>query len=224
MHATTSAAIAGVASVALIVGSIVSAVRQARFARSAVATEGVVTALEPDAKIAHPKITFQAGDRLVTFRSGQTGHYAVGQKLTVYYDPADPETATLTAPAAARRTAILLSIPGIVLLPICVIIAVYVGPAESASERAARSFVDAVRKGTRDDAASLDHDAQSQIRAATEFHLDDVWIGFDDTACIVGELLPHRARLVLALVKVNGIWKVRRAAPRDPECDKRLDD
>jgi hypothetical protein len=120
---------------------------------------------------------------------------------------------------------------GLGLLAVGGAVNVWLAPRQEAIEQAPNDFVAAVRRGDENAVRGLSADGaafdraflERVVRPSQEFKAGNTASGAHD-ACLRGVLFPQRAAIVFSLVEANGRWKVRRAAPSDPECDRRLED
>lgn len=98
------------------------------FASRAVRTEGTVTGIDPVEDF--PLVTFTAertamGARLVTFRSNyKDTNYEIGQKLIVYYDPQNPDGATITPASFSWLLAFTFGVLGLVFIASAILVVV----------------------------------------------------------------------------------------------------
>jgi hypothetical protein len=147
-----------------------------------------------------------------------------------------PPTALTTRQKRDRQSVVLVLLPlSLMFLVIAVIIYVVVRPVEISSaqrDETVRVFLDAVR---RDDApllatvvaAGFQPDTpflREHVRGNDRYEQGSSYISSGDKAsCVRGMLFPKRTQVVLALIKVDGHWRVLRAANTDPcEADMRF--
>jgi hypothetical protein len=241
-HWTLSFVLGGVA---ILILHVFLRLRRARFERTAVATSGTVTRVDADSSGEYPVIEFSPGGalmaagRIVTLRdhTAPSGALRVGDRVPVSFDPGHPERARLeTEHAKSARTMMdrLLVGGGALFVALGLGFFSFIPQLEADEadrEAALEAFLRAVRRG---DMAAVRRDAapgakldeaflRTYIRPGTGFKEGSSMIGFDDTSCVRGTILPGGQQLVVMLVKRQGRFRVFRAANREKECDDRLD-
>jgi hypothetical protein len=125
---------------------------------------------------------------------------------------------------------LLLSGVAAVCLGVSAMMLFYIAPTNATRARTISRFLGAARSKDRDTlrltlgtGAQIDEDFRlREVPASTGFAMEGGDLGFDDTSCVRGVLLPQRVQLALYLAEQRGKWNVVRAANSDPECADRL--
>lgn len=120
---------------------------------------------------------------------------------------------------------------GLLLLAFAGALEFWVAPTQEAIARAPNEFIAAVRRNDEGAVRALSADGavfdkaflERVVRPSQGFKAGNSASGTHD-ACVGGALLPQRTPIVFYLVEANDRWRVRRVAPSDPECDRRLAD
>src|SRR5262245_43115985 len=111
--------ILGIVGLLFLVGACRVLLRRKSLDEAALEADGTVTGLEDRGSGKFPIVTFTPRDArdAVTFSSSYTTNdYVLGQRLRVFYEPGDPESATLMSPVDSGTMARSLAIGGLVLL------------------------------------------------------------------------------------------------------------
>lgn len=218
----------------MFVSGIILAVWRAALQRRARVTEGTVTGLHQGSEGSFPVVTFNAGDavaggRVVTFRSNFSRGQDIGEKVPVYYDPRNPQGATLMSPAMTWVFVGMLCGGGILLGGAAGVFGLFLAPAVAKRDRAVEAFIEALREGD-DDAverlsaakAEIDRDhLDREVPKSRVFEIGQSAMG-GGTSCVRGLLEPNHIQITIYLVERGERWKVARAGKKDPECDERL--
>ena len=197
-------------------------------------TEGVITDAE-DRSGEYPVVTFQPGyaprrrDAISFTSELPLDGRAVGDRVEVFYEPDDPTNAELeTAHHHVRRARILYALA----LALMIVVAGlgYMAAQDVGRDRDVLAFIAAVRAGDFESRArwtapeaQLDEAFLEEVVASSaEVEVVDiVFIGVDHS-CMRGRVLPGDVQLMISQVRIDGAWRVERAANRDAECERRL--
>lgn len=222
----------------LSIGAVALFLLRRSFERRVVRTEGVVTDLDVRSSSEFPIVTFEAAAEILsgvgkqyTFRSNfSQGGYVIGQRVPVYYDPRNPNRATIMSQRASKLLALVVVLAGFLLMAIAAVLGVFVAPVVGRRDEAVLAFFDAYRNGDNVAVAALTaKNAQvDDTLLRSEAPKSRSWkqgnsVSGGGESCVRGMLMPNRVQVVLYLEEGKDGWKVVRAAENDARCEEDLD-